>query len=233
MDYVYDNSCDLILKFSPANRNITWRDMQHLTVLSSKRNRLFDPYLKHFWQYNGAGLEFNHLFGYGVLDAGAMVLMARNRKPLPECFHRTAGSIVKKMSFGTNERITMTIDTDACQGSPNEVNYLGHLQAFATVKSTYRGNIAIHLTSPMNTTRSFVQILLSMILSQRPNDDVHKNGFTCWPFMTTHTWAEEPRGRWTLRVENVPGKNSANDEICSASGHWFCTGHVTPLTTTR
>ena len=51
-----------------------------------------------------------------------------------------------------------------------------------------------------------------MILSQRPNDDEHKNGFTRWPFMTTHAWAETPRGIWTLRIENAPGKNSDFDQ---------------------
>ena len=76
--------------------NLTWRDMQHLTVLTSKRNSLFDPYRKHHWKYNGAGLEFNHLFGYGVLDAGAMVDLAQKWKPLPERFHCTAGSVKKE-----------------------------------------------------------------------------------------------------------------------------------------
>ena len=51
-----------------------------------------------------------------------------------------------------------------------------------------------------------------MILSQRPNDDDHRNGFTRWPFMTTHTWAERPQGTWTLRIENIPGKNDAFDK---------------------
>lgn len=37
-----------------------------------------------------------------------------------------------------------------------------------------------------------------MILSRRPNDDDSNDGFTKWPFMTTHTWGENPRGRWTL-----------------------------------
>ncbi|KAL0595568.1 Neuroendocrine convertase 2 [Plecturocebus cupreus] len=46
---------------------LTWRDMQHLTVLTSKRNQLHDEV--HQWRRNGVGLEFNHLFGYGVLDA--------------------------------------------------------------------------------------------------------------------------------------------------------------------
>ena len=40
----------------------------------------------------------------------------------------------------------------------------------------------------------------SMILSTRPNDDDSRDGFTKWPFMTTHTWAEYPRGKWTLEV---------------------------------
>lgn len=79
------------------SRELTWRDVQHITVLSSKRNRLFDPYLKHHWKFNGAGLQFNHLFGYGVMDAGAMVDLSRKWKPLPERFHCTAGSVTEKM----------------------------------------------------------------------------------------------------------------------------------------
>ena len=50
--------------FSP---HLTWRDMQHLTVLTSKRNSLFDSKGRFHWTMNGVGLEFNHLFGFGVL----------------------------------------------------------------------------------------------------------------------------------------------------------------------
>ncbi len=31
----------------------------------------------------GVGLEFNHLFGFGVLDAGAMVALAKQWKTVP------------------------------------------------------------------------------------------------------------------------------------------------------
>jgi len=44
----------------------------------------------------------------------------------------------------------------------------------------------MHLTSPMGTK--------SMILSKRPKDDDSSEGFTKWPFMTTHSWAENPTG---------------------------------------
>ena len=40
----------------------------------------------------------------------------------------------------------------------------------------------------------------SMILSKRPKDDDSTDGFTKWPFMTTHIWADNPRGTWQLFV---------------------------------
>jgi hypothetical protein len=57
-----------------SSRQLTWRDVQHLTVLTAKRNQLFDPSKQHLWHINGAGLEFNHLFGFGVLDGSFIYL---------------------------------------------------------------------------------------------------------------------------------------------------------------
>lgn len=39
-----------------------------------------------------------------------------------------------------------------------------------------------------------------MLLGKRAKDDDGVSGFTKWPFMTTHTWAENPRGTWKLYV---------------------------------
>jgi hypothetical protein len=36
-----------------------------------------------YCMYLGVGLEFNHLFGFGVLDAGAMVALAKQWKTVP------------------------------------------------------------------------------------------------------------------------------------------------------
>lgn len=179
-----------------ANKNLTWRDIQHLTVLTSKRNSLYDSNGIHHWKLNGAHLLFNHLFGYGVLDAASIVDLASQWRGLPERFHCKAGSIVTKKEFSFGKPLHMNIETDGCFGTENEVNYLEHVQAFVTLRSTYRGCVTMYLTSPMGTT--------SMILSQRPNDDDDKNGFTRWPFMTTHTWSELSRGTWRLEVVMEP-----------------------------
>ncbi|XP_074647026.1 neuroendocrine convertase 2-like [Tubulanus polymorphus] len=175
-----------------ANKGLTWRDVQHLTVLTSKRNHLYDNSGKHNWTINGAGLEFNHLFGYGVLDAGDMVDLALNWRNVPDRYHCTAGTVKGKYDFHQGEALLLTITTDACKGHENQVNYLEHVQSFITLRASRRGDVTIFLTSPMNTT--------SMILSKRPRDEDAKEGFVKWPFMTTHTWAENPRGTWRLAV---------------------------------
>jgi len=180
-----------------ANSMLTWRDMQHLTVLTSKRNSLFDSKGRFFWNMNGVGLEFNHLFGFGVLDAGAMVALAKQWKTVPARFHCEAGSSVGLSRIPMDKSLFLTIDTQACAGLETEVNYLEHVQAVVTLNSTRRGSVQLFMRSPMGTR--------SMILSERPNDADAQDGFTKWPFMTTHTWAEYPRGRWSLEIEFVDG----------------------------
>lgn len=175
-----------------ANENLTWRDVQHLSVLTSKRNHLNDRTGHHNWTINGAGLEFNHLFGYGVLDAGDMVDLARQWKAAPDRWHCPAQTIKGQFNFSTSQPLSLTIHTNACMGEPNQVNYLEHVQAYITVKASRRGDVNIFLVSPMNTT--------SMLLGKRAKDDDGLSGFTKWPFMTTHTWAENPRGTWKLYV---------------------------------
>jgi len=184
-----------------ANKALTWRDMQHLTVLTSKRNSLFDSKSRFHWNMNGVGLEFNHLFGFGVLDAGAMAALAKQWKTVPARFHCEAGTARGVRRVPSDKPLFLTIDTAACMGTDTEVNYLEHVQAVVTLNSTRRGTVQLHLRSPMGTR--------SMILSQRPNDDDSRDGFTKWPFMTTHTWAEYPRGRWTLEISFVDGSQEA------------------------
>ncbi|CAD5222733.1 unnamed protein product [Bursaphelenchus okinawaensis] len=193
-----------------ANPQITWRDLQHLTVLTSTRNSLFDGRCRelpelgikdnhkvkkgnctHFdWQMNGVGLEYNHLFGFGVLDAAEMVQLAMVWKTAPPRFHCEAGTIDTPHEIPDDGNLVLELNTDACAGSATEINYLEHVQAVVTLNSSRRGDTTLYLISPSGTR--------TMILSRRPKDDDSKDGFTNWPFMTTHTWGENPRGRWRL-----------------------------------
>ena len=73
-----------------------------------------------------------------------------------------------------------------------QVNYIEHVQLVVSLNASRRGDVTMYSVSPAGTR--------SMILSRRPKDDDAKDGFVNWPFMTTHTWGENPRGKWRLIV---------------------------------
>merc|ERR1712117_864724 len=126
-----------------------------------------------------------------------MVALAKQWKTVPARYHRDAGSTSELRRIPHNKSLFLTIETNSCAGTDTEVNYLEHVQAVITLNATRRGAVQLFLRSPMGTR--------SMILSERPNDADSHDGFTKWPFMTTHTWAEYPRGRWTLEVVFIDG----------------------------
>lgn len=74
--------------------NLTWRDMQHLVVWTSE----YDPLAGNpGWKKNGAGLMVNSRFGFGLLNANALVDLAdpKRWKGVPE----KRECIVKDKSF--------------------------------------------------------------------------------------------------------------------------------------
>jgi len=152
----------------------------------------------HFeWQMNGVGLEYNHLFGYGVLDAAEMVLLAKAWKTVPPRYHCEAGSLMGAREIPSSGNLVMEIDTDACAGTDVEVLYLEHVQVIVTLNSSRRGDVTLYLVSPSGTR--------SMVLSERPKDADSRDGFTNWPLMTTHTWGENPKGKWRLIARFLEG----------------------------
>jgi len=54
--------------------------MQHIVVLTAKQKNLNDPN----WVTNGVGRNVSHWFGYGLLDAAAMVDYARDWKKVQD-----------------------------------------------------------------------------------------------------------------------------------------------------
>uniref|UniRef100_S4RXA1 Neuroendocrine convertase 2 n=1 Tax=Petromyzon marinus TaxID=7757 RepID=S4RXA1_PETMA len=107
-------------------------------------------------------------------------------------------------------RLVLTVDTDACEGRADHVRYLEHVQVVVTVNATRRGDLTLNLTSPMGTR--------SLLLGRRPRDSDSRVGFHRWPFMTTHTWGEDPRGRWTLEVGFADGAEGPAAAAAARSG---------------
>uniref|UniRef100_A0A1A8MQK9 Furin (Paired basic amino acid cleaving enzyme) a n=2 Tax=Nothobranchius pienaari TaxID=704102 RepID=A0A1A8MQK9_9TELE len=171
-----------------ANKNLSWRDMQHLVVRTSRPAHL----LTIDWKTNGVGRKVSHSYGYGLLDASAIVSLASTWTNVGPQRKYVIPMLSEPRNIGSGLIINKTVD--ACTGSDSCVTSLEHVQARLTLTYNRRGNLAIHLISPAGTR--------STLLHPRPHD-YSSEGFNDWAFMTTHSWDENPNGVWTLVIENV------------------------------
>lgn len=169
-----------------ANKNLTWRDVQYLIILTSKPFKLNSK----DWFKNGVGRFISHNFGYGLMNAGKMVDAALKWPKLNEqskcriSFNELDYTSIKEKSLRV-----FAIECFKCNG----VNYLEHVISRISLHSGVRGKIKINLISPCGTK--------SNLLDFRRND-LSRRGFKSWPFMSVHFWGENPIGIWYLEIIN-------------------------------
>ena len=178
-----------------ANPTLTWRDVQHIIVRTAqpKNLRATD------WKPNGMNRMVSHSYGYGLMDTAAMVKTARDWTLVPrqeKCLVQSPYyyKVIPAMGY-----VTIELDVDDCPG----VNHLEHVISPIHVSAgRKRGDLRIYLTSPAGTR--------STLLDARPQDYM-SSGFIDWPFMTTHSWGENPRGKWFLEIHNDAYSKWASD----------------------
>uniref|UniRef100_A0A183BVH1 P/Homo B domain-containing protein n=1 Tax=Globodera pallida TaxID=36090 RepID=A0A183BVH1_GLOPA len=173
-----------------ANPNLGWRDMQHIVVRTAKPVNLRAG----DWRLNGVGRNVSHSFGYGLLDAGAMVRLAKvwHNVPKQRKCRATYPNPYKTIPHGN--RLHLQVYTDGCADKrEQQVKYLEHVQAIVTLSAPKRGDIQIYLTSPRGTR--------STLLAKRQRD-TSRTGFKEWAFMSTHNWGESAYGTWSLEIDN-------------------------------
>ncbi|KAJ8718542.1 hypothetical protein PYW08_002779 [Mythimna loreyi] len=175
--------CALALQ---ANRDLTWRDMQHIVVRTARPERLS---IGGDWRVNGVGRNVSHSFGYGLLDATGMVRLAKTWRTVPPQRRCELAAPRPQRPVPPRASVTLQLDVGSCPG----VNYLEHVQARVSLSAARRGDLRIVLTSPAGTKVT--------LLAPRPHDS-SRAGFNSWPFMSVHMWGESPLGFWRLEVTN-------------------------------
>ena len=69
---------------SSSSLNLTWRDVQHI-IANSARAAPGGVWLKQgHWLQNKAGFNVSKVYGFGLMDAGKMVMLASKWKEVPE-----------------------------------------------------------------------------------------------------------------------------------------------------
>ncbi|XP_032722555.1 proprotein convertase subtilisin/kexin type 5 isoform X1 [Lontra canadensis] len=177
-----------------ANPFLTWRDVQHVIVRTSRAGHLN----ANDWKTNAAGFKVSHLYGFGLMDAEAMVTEAEKWTTVPQqhvCVESTDRQI---KTIRPNSAVRSIYKASGCSDNPNHhVNYLEHVVVRITITHPRRGDLAIYLTSPSGTR--------SQLLANRLFDH-SMEGFKNWEFMTIHCWGERATGDWILEVYDTPSQ---------------------------
>ncbi|XP_033332033.2 neuroendocrine convertase 1 [Megalopta genalis] len=188
-----------------VNKDLTWRDVQHLIVWTSEYSPLRE---NPGWFRNSAGFWFNSRFGFGLMNAFALVAASSNWTTVPGktiCKVDAAGIIDKRLAYGNSRRLRFEAG-DECRSSPNEITFLEHVEIEVTLEYSLRGALQMHLTAPSGTT--------AQLLKPRKLDD-SSAGFNSWKFMSVATWGEDPRGSWLLDIVDQTGPKENNGTMGS------------------
>uniref|UniRef100_A0A8C1EK54 Proprotein convertase subtilisin/kexin type 5b n=1 Tax=Cyprinus carpio carpio TaxID=630221 RepID=A0A8C1EK54_CYPCA len=177
-----------------ANPFLTWRDVQHIIVKTSRAGHLSAP----DWKTNAAGYNVSHLYGFGLMDAEAMVKEAERWKQVPPQ-HICVENADKQIRTIRPEHVVRSVykATGCTDNANNHVIYLEHVVVRITITHPRRGDLSINLTSPSGTK--------SQLLANRLFDH-SMEGFKNWEFMTTHCWGEKAAGDWILEIYDSPSQ---------------------------
>lgn len=178
------------------NPNLTWRDVQHLIAYSSNN----DVPRSDDWVQNSAGLWVSSYFGFGLMDAAAMVKYSGLWRTVPRQIKCEIPQprANRRIWSSTDTELDLTVSEDNC-GGENNINYLEHVIVIIQARFSRRGYLEGYLTSPSGT--------VSQILQYRPYD-VIATDFNNWPILSLHFWGENPQGTWKLKLRNHFPRNA-------------------------
>ncbi|KAF9922407.1 pheromone processing endoprotease [Linnemannia zychae] len=184
----------LVLEVRP---DLNWRDMQYITVHTAVVVDENDP----DWQETSTGRLFNHKYGYGKLDAYAIVEHAKTWVSVgPQVAYESPVIEVNgDIPSGTDENTGVTggiglpsvfvVTKEALKAV--KFGSLEHVTVTVNIAHHFRGEVEVQLRSPDS--------IISVLAPQRRYDS-SEEGFKDWTFTTVKHWEEDPIGPWTLTV---------------------------------
>ncbi|GAA5868247.1 hypothetical protein JCM1840_005610 [Sporobolomyces johnsonii] len=184
----------LVLEVRP---DLTWRDMQHLCVRTAVQINPADP----DWQMTASGRWYNHKYGFGKLDAWAIVNAAKSWELVkPQAWWTSpishapgARGIAVGGATVTPEGATATLEVTQQDLEDANLERLEHVTITVFIEHQRRGNIEVELDSPRG---------MKSILARPRRFDEDINGMMGWVFMSVKHWDEDAVGTWTLRVRD-------------------------------
>lgn len=173
-----------------ARPEVTWRDIQGLTVMTAVP---FDQ--PSDWQTTKIGKSYSHQFGYGKLDAYAIVEAAKTWDLVkPQAWFYSPWMHVKQEIPQGDTGLASTFDVTEQDLKDANLERLEHITVTMNVQHTRRGDLSVELRSPSG---------IVSHLSTARRDDGARVGYVDWTFMTVAHWGESGVGKWTVIVKDT------------------------------
>ncbi|KAF2869547.1 KEX1 protease precursor [Massariosphaeria phaeospora] len=173
-----------------ANPNLTWRDVQWLTVMTAVP---FDQ--PSDWTKTTLGRSYSHQFGYGKLDAYAIVEAAKTWKLVkPQVWFWSPWMHVKQSIPQGDHGLASVFEVTEQMLKDANFERVEHITLTMNIEHKRRGDLSVELISPDNMTSH---------LSTARRDDEAPYGYVDWTFMSVAHWGEKGIGKWTVIVKDA------------------------------
>lgn len=166
-----------------SNPELGWRDVQEILIRSARRVSPEDS----GWSENGAGFQFHHGFGAGMVDAAAAVALGDGWENLaPQAsVGVTDAAIGAVIPDGDPAGITRTLSVSG------ESLRVEHVLLTVDIEHSRRGQLVISLTSPTGMVSQFSEV-------HNDTGDDYSN----YTFLSVRHWGELSGGEWSLEVRD-------------------------------
>lgn len=181
----------LVLQANPA---LGWRDVKLILAQSARKNDASDA----GWSRNGAGIDINHKYGFGAVDAAAAVALAKSWTPVApmrsfESEQRSPNlPIPDNNSTGVNDTLTV---------SGSGINQIEFVEVYFTAADhPYAGDLEVTLTHLGTGTQS--RLAETHVCDCKESDSPNN-----WRFGSSRHLNEAADGQWRLTVKDQYGQD--------------------------
>lgn len=192
-----------------SNPELGWREVQLLIAKSAVGVDLGGG---EWSAANGRGFRHSHGYGFGLLDAKAMVEMAKRQGKLPEQKGFSSGLIQVYLAIPGDGTLTCVSHKFTRSG----INYVEHVLLRIGLRHPRRGQIKVTLKSPEG--------IVSVLADQHP--DAHANyPQNGWLFSSVRHFGERSAdGDWQICVSDTVNDYYSNGVFdffeLAAFGHY-------------
>lgn len=126
-----------------ANPALTYRDVMYVLIQSATINDALDS----SWETNGANLKFSEKYGFGRVNAGQAVTVAKNFNRVNQLsIEKTKSTTANKAIVSLGSVVEHSIDI-----SSSEIVSLEHVNVYLNIQHNFANELDITLVSPEGT----------------------------------------------------------------------------------